>query len=272
MGASMNSAWRGAGFAYRRRYHQTLVDSPSVPVLEIMPDHFFADPESLDAIAERYTLVFHDVASSVVTDGTSDFEVARLRRIRELVRQAKPIIFTDHLALTRAPNGLDLGHLAPVWYTKAALAQTVARVQQWQDVLQIPVALENITAPFIIPDADYTEAEFFHEVVRLTGCGILLDLTNLVINGRNFGFEPHERMLDYPLDAVVQVHLAGGLRHGAWWVDSHSTPVPEETYALLAALQGLAPLATAIVERDDALPAIEKLTAEASRAEEICTG
>ena len=101
---------------------------------------------------------------------------------------------------------------------------------------------------------------------------MLLDLTNLCINGRNFGFDPLARMAEYPLEAVVQVHLAGGFEHDGWWVDGHSHPVEDASFALLGALRGRAPLGCAIIERDAHLPPLPALLEEARCAQDIWEG
>ena len=113
-----------------------------------------------------------------------------------------------------------------------------------------------------------TEPELFCELVHATGCGMLLDVTNLLANAHNFGFDPTERLAEYPLEAVVQVHLAGGVVHKGFWIDSHSEPVADESYDLLLRIQQrAAKLVTIIVERDERLPPLTELVAEARRAE-----
>lgn len=261
--------WLGPGIGYRRRYRTALHtdEFPDLGVLEITPDHFFAHPEELERLAEKWPLVFHDVGSSVATEGTTAESQARFRRVETLVRRVKPKLFSDHLALTVAPDGTEVGHLLPAWLTKTTLRRVSDRVRAWQDTLGVPVALENIALPFLIPEADYDEPDFLAELVHQTDCRLLLDLTNLLYNGRNFDFDPKARIHAYPLEAVVEVHLAGGFVKDGHWVDSHSTPVEEASYRLLEDLKGRAPLQTIIVERDGHLPELSELLKEAKQAE-----
>ena len=277
------SGFVGGGVGYRHPYRAALLDEESAPrpalpaLLEIMPDHFFASPAALEPLAERYPLVLHDVGLSPGTwpdESARAIEERRLERVRDLVRRARPLLISDHLALTRSPAGRDLGHLAPLRYTRALLEHLAARLAWLQDRLGAPLALENIAAPFLLP-GDFDEPAFFHRLVERTGCGVLLDLSNLVVNGRNFDFDPRVRLPDYPLGSVMQVHLAGARRDGGdprLWVDSHDGPVSEESFALLAALRGRAPLRAVIVERDDRLPPLGELCAEAARAARVFTG
>ena len=263
-------AFAGAGIGYRRRYREALLaggDEPKPAVLEIIPDHFFANPMDLKPLADRYELVFHEVSLSA---GTAAFEDdAHLSRTADLMKHASPFLFTEHLAVTCSPSGLDLGHLAPVWYTAETLNILVKRISRWQDLLNVPVALENITAPFVIPEAEMPEHEFLTELTQRTGCGLLLDVTNLLINSRNFGYDPVEQILKYPIHRVQQVHLAGGKSMQGWWVDSHSEPLELKSLELFSLLRGKAPLVTAIVERDANLPPFADLVSEARRVEKI---
>ncbi len=266
----MNLVFAGAGIGYRRQYRDELLsetNDPKPSVLEVIPGHFFSNPEALAPLAGRYKLVFHEINLSPGTKGQQDKMI--LDRVRDLMRFGRPILFTDHLALTRSPDGLDIGHLAPVWFTHEILNIVAERVCRWQDLLGVPVALENIAMPFGIPNSEMTETEFFFELTERTGCGMLLDVTNLLMNSRNFGYDPFERIIEYPLHRVQQVHLAGGKAISGWWTDSHSESLERKSYELLDRLRGKAPLLTAIVERDANLPELTELVFEARRVEKI---
>ena len=263
----------GAGIGYRKAHRDALLAGGGPRVLEILPDHFFADPDAIAPLAERYAIVFHDVGLSIASAGGEELRRARIARIKQLAQIAKPVLFSDHLALTRGPSGIDLGHLAPIWRSEAQLALIVDRVRGLQDTLAVPVALENIAAPFEIPGG-MPEPEFFTRLVEATGCGMLLDATNLLLNARNERFDVRARLRDYPLEAVQQVHLAGGFIDGAGvWIDSHSEPVESESYALLGELgRARNALRTIVVERDDHLGELAELTREAEQAQRIWEG
>ena len=266
----------GAGIGYRRAHHAELMAQDGQgeypDLLELIPAHFIGNPEAAAHLAERYPLVLHEVGLSIGTSRDGALSRDLLRRIRELARITRPLLFSDHLAMTRSPSGVDLGHLAPIWYTEEMLAHVSDRVREWQDCLGMPVALENIAAPFVIPEADMTEGEFFTRLVDATGCAMLLDVTNMLANGRNFGFEPAGRLFDYPLSAVRQVHLAGGVVVDGFFVDSHSEPVESASFALLEKLRGHAPLVAIVVERDEKLPALHDLMLEVKRATAVWDG
>lgn len=260
------------GIGYRRAHRAALLGpAPGPEVLEIVPEHFFAEPGGLDALAERYPLVFHSVGLSVgtaVVDPTGDAVTrAHLERIRALAHRARPLYFSDHLAFTRAPGGRDLGHLCPLPLSEESYALVAARVRRWQETLELPLALENIAHPFVWPGDTIDEPTFFRRLADDTGCGLLLDVTNLLYDARNFGHDPRALLARYPLAAVRGLHLAGGARaRDHFWIDSHDHPVDEDAFALLSALRGRARVQAAIIERDTRLPSVEALCAEARRA------
>jgi len=133
----------------------------------------------------------------------------------------------------------------------------------------VPLILENIACPFDIPYADMSEGEFLARLVDRTGCGLLLDVANLYYNARNRGRDPLTDLDAFPLEAVVQCHLAGGHRDGDEWVDSHAFAVPEPVWQLFEAVVERAPVRAAIVERDDNVPAFTVLANEAARARTV---
>ncbi|HLK92241.1 MAG TPA: DUF692 family protein [Polyangia bacterium] len=268
----------GGGVGYRRVHRAALLaPGPGPELLEIMPEHFFAAPAEIEPLAGRYPLVFHSVGLSVGTaagDQAGDAVTrAALGRVRELTRRARPLFVSDHLAFTRSPGGIDLGHLCPLPCTEETYALVAARVRAWQAIIEAPIALENIAHPFRWPGDTMTEAQLFRRLTAETGCGLLLDLTNLLYDARNFGGAPADLLVQYPLEAVWGVHLAGGVEGSdRFWNDTHDQAVDEEAYALLRRVARLPALRAVVVERDGRVPPLGELCAEARRAAEIVKG
>jgi uncharacterized protein len=63
--------------------------------------------------------------------------------------------------------------------------------------------------------------------------------------------------------------LAGGVVHDSQYVDSHTRPVPEESWTLLEWLAPRTLVRAVIIERDDDLPPFDDLLAEVGRARRI---
>jgi uncharacterized protein (UPF0276 family) len=116
------------------------------------------------------------------------------------------------------------------------------------------------------------ETQFLHEVTARTGCGLLLDVNNVYVSCVNHGRDPLATLRAMPLSVVRQIHLAGfaeelddiGTR---LLIDSHGAPVADAVWSLYeAALDLLGPQPT-LLERDNDIPALSVLLAEAALAE-----
>jgi uncharacterized protein len=262
----------GAGVAYRKSHRALWLAGAGTAVTEVIPDHFFSAPGELEPVARRAQLVFHDVGLSLGTEAPLDTTaIERLDRIRELTGVARPLLFSDHLAATRAPSGLDVGHLFPICFTADSLARFADKVAFVADRLRVPIALENLAFPFQLPGSSMTEAEFCWALTERTPCGLLLDLTNLAYNCHNFGLDPRAELQHYPLHAVWQVHLSGGTRLDGFWHDTHANTVEPESLDLLELLSESVLPRVVIVERDQRLPALAELTEQAREADRRVT-
>jgi uncharacterized protein (UPF0276 family) len=177
--------------------------------------------------------------------------------------------WSEHVAFTRA-GGRHIGHLAPLPMTLEALDVLATNIAHVGKTIDRPLILENIACSFDIPHVDFDEPTFLKRLVERTGCGLLLDVANLYYNALNRRLEPHAILDAFPLEAVVQCHLAGGHQSHGEWIDSHAFPVPEPIWHLFEEVVRRAPnLRAALVERDENLPPFAELAEEAARARAI---
>jgi len=152
-----------------------------------------------------------------------------------------------------------------------AFKTDLAKVRSVQSRISVPFLLENITYIFDWPDSELSDAEFLSLICAETGAGILLDVENLYLNGRNHGFDPYAFLDGLPADAVKEVHVAGGVTLHEDFLprpllqDTHSHPVPEAALDLLDyALARQAPMAI-VLERDDRFDAVEEILDDVAR-------
>src|SRR5262249_47497907 len=133
----------------------------------------------------------------------------------------------------------------------------------------------NITAPFLLPRAEMTEAEFLRAVLEDSDTGLLLDLTNLYVNSVNLGTDAREFLDSAPLERVVEIHVAGvraaEVSRGALAdvADSHDAPVPEPVWALVERVVAIAPVRALVLERDGRLGEFDEIDADLRRARAI---
>jgi hypothetical protein len=115
-------------------------------------------------------------------------------------------------------------------------------------------------------DSALTEWEFLSEVARRAGCGILLDLNNVVVSAHNHGFSADAYIDALDASRVGQFHLAGHRDLGTHLLDDHGSAVPDEVWRLHARAVGRFGAVTTIVEWDENVPTLEALRGEAAKA------
>lgn len=215
------------GLGYRRPVQDILRQrNAEIDCLEIVVEHFLpftrARKSELAELASRTTVLPHCLGLSVGSARQPDWDyVAQVAKIAEFIEA--PYV-SDHLAF-RYAGGYDAGHFLPLQFDDLDLSVVGSNVNQIQDRLQRKVALENVTLSHLPPcgERDFTYARFMQELVHSTGCGILLDLANLVVNEANFGGSPIkvvETIAQNGLE-VLQFHLVGAERLHDRSIDSH---------------------------------------------------
>jgi uncharacterized protein (UPF0276 family) len=93
--------------------------------------------------------------------------------------------------------------------------------------------LENPPQYFEIPGSTMSHVDFVAEFFRRCDCGLLLDLTHLIVSSKNASFDPHWAIERFPLERVVEVHISGlSIQGGVAW-DDHALAAGDEPFALL---------------------------------------
>lgn len=246
----------GAGLGYRSELADLIkVYSDDVDWLECMTEHFLhPTAEVVHRIAElraAFPLVPHGVELSIGSNEPIDYRY--VDAVAGLVDRLSAPWFSDHLCYTRSGDTV-LGTLVPLHRTRENARRVARRADEIQRRVGVPLLLENITYYMDVP-AELTEAEFITELFEACECGSLLDLTNVVTNAHNHGFDPMKFIDSIPLERVVQLHLAGGEYLDddteGMLLDSHSTAVPPEVWSMLDYVVARAPnLRGLIIERD----------------------
>jgi uncharacterized protein (UPF0276 family) len=277
-----------AGIGLRQPHYAELLASAPVPALgfvEVHSENFFADGGAalgvLDAARARWPLSLHGVGLGL--GSATGIDAWHLDRLARLVERSDPVRISDHACFARAalPGHAAVVHgsdLLPLAFTDAALDLLVANVQGVQERLQRPIGVENLSAYLHWADDSMPEPDFFNALTRRSGCWLLLDLNNLIVNALN------EHLVDEAaalragcawvdaIDAasVGEIHLAGYHSTGDTddiVIDDHGSRVQPPVWALFQhALRRLGPRPT-LIEWDSNLPSPEVLLAEAAQAE-----
>jgi uncharacterized protein (UPF0276 family) len=140
--------------------------------------------------------------------------------------------------------------------SEAGLADCVAHAEHVQAHLSVPLVLEN--PPVFARRGPLHVLDFMARLHARTRAPLLLDLGHLLSFQLAAGLSPTTGLDGFPLEAVVEVHLAGGViteKGGrATYVDDHTQPVREELFGLLEALLPRLPSLRAVTFEGDGHP------------------
>ncbi len=265
-----------AGVGLKPEHFQQIVDHwPDLGFFEVHAENYLVDGgpfhHFLTRIRERYALSVHGVGLSI--GGSSPLDREHLDRLAALLARYAPQSFSEHLAWA-SHGDVFLNDLLPLPYTAQTLQRVCEHVDQVQSHLRCRMLLENPATYLEFAASTMSETQFIGEVVRRTGCGLLLDVNNIHVSCVNHHRDPRVVLAEMPLDAVGEIHLAGfaSERDGngdPLLIDSHGSPVAQAVWDLYTdALQRLGPVAT-LIERDNDIPPFDILCAEAWRADAL---
>ena len=225
----------------------------------------------LERVRERWPLSIHGVGLSIGGDGPLDRD--HLDRLAALVERFEPRWFSEHLAWS-SHGGHWFNDLLPLPYDAPTLQRVCDHVDQVQQRLRRRLLLENPSTYVEFAASTMDEGSFLAEVVRRTGCGLLLDVNNAYVSAVNHHRDPWTLIEALPAAAVGEIHLAGFAedRDAAGdrlLIDHHGAAVADEVWALYRrTIAHCGPVPT-LIERDHDVPALAVLEAEAARAREV---
>lgn len=263
----------GAGVGFKPMHvHDILEDECSVDWFEVHaenymgaggPPHFW-----LEKIRERYPLSVHGVGLSI--GGAGGLDVDHLNRLKAVVDRYEPELVSEHLAWS-THQGQYFNDLMALPYTQETLASVVDHIDQAQTHLGRRLLIENPSTYIAFDQSDMHEADFVAEVVRQTGCGLLLDVNNAYVTCTNHGLDLQIYLSKLPLSKVAEIHLAGHAVDQAdgqptLLIDAHDRHVADPVWDLYDdVLQKTGPVAT-LIEWDNDVPDWPTLKAEAHKA------
>ncbi len=264
------------GIGWRHPHYQSLLARrPALPFLEVHAENFFARggalPALLQAARTHYPISLHGVGLGLGSEAGLD--VGHLAQLAALVERIEPLRVSDHACFARSKDpsrhGLDL---LPIAFDDQSLRTLQRHVNQVQERLCRPILVENLSA-YLAWDTDHiAEPEFFNALTRSTGCGLLLDLNNLVVNAKNRGEPDPLGACQAWVDAlrpgsVGQLHLAGHATVGDLSIDDHGSSVSDTVWALHRHTLARLGAVPALIEWDTDVPELDVLLDQAAQAD-----
>lgn len=241
--------------------------------VEVHAENYMADGgptlAHLGRVRERFPLSIHGVGLSIGAQGPLDER--HLQRLSKLLARFEPQSFSEHLAWS-THAGRFYNDLLPLPYDRATLQRVCDHVDEVQRRLRRRLLLENPSTYVEFECSTMDEAQFIGEVVRRTGCGLLLDVSNAYVGAVNHGRDALAFIASLPLHAVGEIHLAGfgedlDAAGARLLIDTHAANVDACVWQLYEATLGLTGAKPTLIERDGNLPSLDALCAEAWRAD-----
>ncbi len=262
----MSNPLFGAGF--RTPHFDAIArEQRALDWFEVVSENFVALGGPRRAMLERlraeHPIALHGVSLSIA--GSDPLDDDYLRGLRALSDQIEPVFVSDHLCWTTL-GGHQSHDLLPVALTTRVLEHVAARVVRVQDALGRRILLENASGYVAFRGDELDEAEFFSELCRRSGCGILLDVNNLYVNAQNLGVDARRYLSTLSPESVGYMHLAGHAVLEDVRIDTHGAEVPASVWELFDVAARSFPAAHVIIERDENLPEFAELRAEVELA------
>ncbi len=273
MTASLSNLPPHAGLGLKPEHFRDILETrPQLGFFEVHAENYMVDGGAfhhyLGLIRRDYPLSIHGVGLSI--GGESPLDEAHLDRLAALLERYAPLSFSEHLAWSSHGENF-LNDLLPVPYNAATLSRVCAHIDRVQERLGRRLLLENPATYVEFAASTMSETDFIGELIRRTGCGLLLDVNNVYVSCTNHGRDPYACIDALPLQAAGEIHLAGFARDvdaagDPLLIDSHGAPVAQAVWNLYRyTLARTGPLPT-LIERDNDIPAFPVLLAEARQA------
>ena len=270
------------GVGLRHQHYNDALSSPAdIDFVEIHAENFFAEggigKSLLSDIKQQYDVSLH--ATSLGLGSAQIIPSAHLAKLSQLVDEVNPLLVSDHACFSWGQlNDIQVhaGDLLPVPFNEESLSIMSKNIDTLQRTLKRNILVENLSAYITPAGSTMPETEFLTRLCQNTGCQLLLDLNNLMVNAVNQQEEsPLSQATTWlntiPANIVGEIHLAGctPVERGELVIDDHSQPVSDEVWALYQSALTRFGSTPTLIEWDLDLPSWATLIAEAAKAKAI---
>jgi len=244
---------------------------------EINPDFVEVAPENwinmggywgaqFKEVSRRFPVFLHGLSLSIGSPDELDFDF--LRQVKNFIEEHDVRVYSEHLSFAKLDNA-HLYDLLPIPFRDDSVKHVVDRINQVQDFLGMPIAIENVS--YYTPvAAQMTESEFINQIVSQSGCSLLLDVNNVYVNAFNHHYDPYEFISGMPLDRVAYLHMAGHEQVSPTLiVDTHGEAIIHPVYDLFDFTVAKLKPVPVLLERDFNFPEIRMLNHEMNQLRSI---
>jgi uncharacterized protein len=265
-----------AGISLKNQHFSEILEkSPDIAFFEVHAENFMSEGGThhryLEAVCEEYALSVHGVGMSL--GSAEGIDKGHLQKFKAVVDRYSPWLISEHLAWSNE-GGYYLNDLLPLPLNGESLAVVTANINRMQDCLGRKILIENPSAYMAFSSTDMPETEFLVRLAENTGCGLLLDVNNVYVSGKNMGWSVETYLKDVPSSLIGEIHLAGHtlkpLEGGTEIrIDDHGSEVCAEVWELYRDLTARVGVRPTLVEWDTNIPSLNILLTEAAKAADI---
>lgn len=241
-----------------------LVDlQPSqISFMEVAPENWLGMggpyAKQFRAFTERYPFVCHGLSLSIGSPAPLD--EAFLHKLKRFLTTHQIRCYSEHLSYCS-----DDGHLydlMPIPFTEEAVHYVAQRIRRVQDILEQPIAMENISY-YAAPGQEMSEIDFLKAVLEEADCQLLLDVNNIYVNSVNHGYDALDFLQALPGERIAYIHIAGHYAEADdLLVDTHGAEVVDPVWQLLDQTYTRFGVIPTLLERDFNIPSLPELLKE----------
>lgn len=230
-----------------------------IDFLEVAPENWIGGGYRLDRqlrwFSERIPIVAHGLSLSI--GGHDPIDRHFLSALKLFMREHGINLYSEHLSF--CAHGGQLYDLLPIPFTAEAVQHVAKRIKFVQDVLEMPLVLEN-SSYYLSLSQDMTELEFITAVLEEANCGLLLDVNNIIVNSVNHEYDPYDFLAGLPSDRVVYSHIAGHEQEtNSLIIDTHGCDIADQTWRLADKMFDTFGPVPMLYERDFNIPPLPQM-------------
>lgn len=258
-----------------QHYHEILDEQPDVGWFEIHAENYLGEGgrplQALREIRENYALSIHGVGMSI---GSSDgLDYRHLSRVVKLVERFDPQSFSEHLAWSTHSSQF-YSDLLPVPYNLEVEDLICEHIDVIQSAMKRQMLLENPSNYLSLSSSTLSESELLCNVVKRTGCGLLLDVNNVYVSAHNMGYSAEDYIAALPASSIGEIHLAGHSIDASepsepLLIDTHDKAVADNVWSLYRYTLEHCGATPTLIEWDSNIPEWKTLLAEMQHADKL---
>ena len=252
------------GLGLRREMLDELLEHvpKQIDFLEVAPENWLKlggrFKKQFKTLTDANNFVCHGLSLSIGSPEPLDIEF--IKSLKVFFDQHNIKMFSEHLSYCSGQG--HMYDLMPIPFTEEAIAHVVPRIKQVQDILERPVAMENVSY-YGAPGQELSELEFTTEILEQADCKLLLDVNNIYVNSINHGYDANTFLAGLPTKRIAYGHVAGHYNEANdLIVDTHGADVIDPVWELLDKAYRLHGVFPTLLERDFNIPEINVLTKE----------